>query len=63
MYAALGMRPDVMFTVTFLSQFMQNPGHAHWEEVKHVLCYLKGTANHRLTIGAGGQWDWVDGWQ
>ena len=36
LYAAPGTRPDVMFAVTFLSQFMQNPGRPHWEEVKRV---------------------------
>jgi hypothetical protein len=60
MYAALGTRPDIMFTVTFLSQFMQNPGCTHWEEVKHVFRYLKGTADWKLTIGVGGHWNWAE---
>jgi len=51
MYAALGMRPDIVFMVSFLSQFMQNPGWPHWEAVKCVLHYLKGTQNHILQIG------------
>ncbi|PIL29731.1 transcription factor [Ganoderma sinense ZZ0214-1] len=42
MYATMGTRPDVTFTVTVLSQFMQNPGHAHWDAIKRVLRYLKG---------------------
>jgi hypothetical protein len=49
-----------MFAVTFLSQFMQSPRRAHWEEFKHVFCYLKGTINQRLTIGNGGQWGWAE---
>ena len=60
MYAALGTMPDIMFAVTFLSQFMQNPGHAHWEEVKRVFRYLKGTMHWKLTIGMGGHWDWAE---
>ena len=43
MYAAMGTRLDVTYAVTALSQFMQNPGHAHWDALKHVLRYLKGT--------------------
>ena len=54
MYAALGTRLDIMFAVTFLSQFMQNPSGPHWEEVKHVFHYLKGTIGWKLVIGAGG---------
>ena len=60
MYAALGTRPDIMFSVTFFSQFMQNPSHPHWEEVKHIFCYLKGTIGWNLVIGAGGHWRWAE---
>lgn len=60
MYVALGTRPDIMFAVTFLSQFMQNLGHSHWEEVKQVFRYLKGTIHWKLTIGMGGHWDWAE---
>ena len=30
MYAASGMHIDVAFAVQHLSQFLSNPGHAHW---------------------------------
>ena len=60
MYTALRTRPDIMFAVLFLSQFMQNPGHAHWEEVKQVIWYLKGTMHWRLTIGKGRHWAWAE---
>ena len=61
MYAALGTRPDIMFAISFLSQFMQNPGRAHWEEVKRVFRYLKGTIGWKLTIGKRGYWSWAEG--
>ena len=34
MYAAIGTRLDISFAVQHLSQFMSNPGPAHWTAVK-----------------------------
>ncbi len=51
MYAVQGTRPDITFAVTKLSKFLKNPGPAHWEAVKRVFHYLKGTADWRLVIG------------
>ena len=51
MYAATSTRPDIAFAVAILSQFMRNPGHTHWEAVKDVIRYLKGTADFQLTLG------------
>jgi Reverse transcriptase (RNA-dependent DNA polymerase) len=51
MYASLGTRPDISFAVTTLSRFSVNPGSAHWEAVKRVFRYLKGTQNLWLTFG------------
>ena len=50
MYAALGTCPNISFTVSFLVQFMQNPGRLHWEAVKQVFHYLKGTKGMCLII-------------
>ena len=52
MYAMLGTRPDLAFAVASLSQFSSNPGQPHWDAIKHVLRYLRGTADHRLTYGS-----------
>ena len=54
MYAAIGTRPDIAFAVTLLSQYLQNPGHAHWEQAKRVICYLKGTRDCELIFGPSG---------
>jgi len=54
MYAAIGTRPDITYAVTALSQYLQNPGRAHWEQVKRVIRYLKGTCNYELSFGSSG---------
>ena len=36
-------RPDIYFTVTFLSQFMSHPMHSHYQAALQVLRYLKGS--------------------
>jgi hypothetical protein len=54
MYAAIGTCPDISFAVTLLSQFLENPGRAHWEQAKRVIRYLKGTRNQELTFGPDG---------
>jgi hypothetical protein len=50
-WAAIATRPDITFAVLLLSQFMENPSEAHWEVIKRVLKYLKGTKNNKLIIG------------
>ena len=54
MYAAIGTRPNITFAITALSQFLQSPGHAHWEQAKRVIRYLKGTHNLELKFGSSG---------
>jgi len=51
MYASLGTRPDISFAVQTLSRFAVNPGMAHWEAVKRVFRYLKGTRELWLSYG------------
>ena len=51
MYASVATRPDITFAVSTLSQFLENPGEAHWEAVKRVLRYLSGTCEIALTYG------------
>ena len=38
-------RPDITFTVNKLCKYMANPGPAHWQALKHLLRYLKGTSH------------------
>jgi hypothetical protein len=51
MYVAVTTHPDISFTVSTLSQFLDNLGEAHWEAVKHIFRYLKGMRDHTLTYG------------
>lgn len=55
MYASLGTRPDITYAVQVLSKFSKNPGDAHWEAVKRVFRYLKGTRELWLTYGGLGE--------
>lgn len=39
------VRPDIANAVSILSRFTKNPSKRHWEALKGVLRYLKGTSN------------------
>lgn len=52
MYLAVRTRPDIAFAVGKLAQFNSNPGRGHWQAVKHVFRYLKGTMDLKLTYRA-----------
>ena len=45
MYFMVCTRPDLAYIVSTLSRFMINPGPYHWEAVKWLLKYLRGTYN------------------
>ena len=51
MYASLGTRPDITYAVQTVSRFSKNPGQAHWEAVKRIFRYLKGSKDLWLTYG------------
>lgn len=51
MYAMVSTRPDITHAVGVVSRFMSNPGKSHWEAVKWILRYLKGTAGYALCFG------------
>jgi len=54
MYTSVTTHPDITFVVLTLSQFLENPGEAHWEVVKQVFHYLLGTCDVALMYG--GEW-------
>ena len=51
MYASLGTRPDITFAVQTISRFSLKPGAAHWEAVRRIFRYLKGTRDLWLSYG------------
>ena len=51
-YASLGTHPNITFAVQSTSQFSSKPGTAHWEAVRRIFHYLKGTLDLWLTYGS-----------
>ena len=51
MYASLGTRPDISFAVQTVSRFSTKPGLIHWDAVKRIFRYLKGTKDLWLSFG------------
>jgi hypothetical protein len=49
MYASITTCPNITFTISTLSQFLDNLGETHWDVVKHVFHYLAGTKDLQLT--------------
>jgi len=54
MYAMVCTRPDIAHAVGVVSRFMANPGIEHWEAIKWLLRYLKGTSNMALCYKRNG---------
>jgi hypothetical protein len=48
-------RPDITFTVNKLCKYMSNPGPVHWQALKHLLRYLKGTLHLGLFYNFGAE--------
>jgi hypothetical protein len=53
MYAMVCTRPDISHAVSMVSRYMANPGKEHWQAVKWLLRYLRGT----LDVGLMFQWE------
>jgi hypothetical protein len=48
MYAMVCTRPDIAHAMGVVSRYMSNPGKQHWEAVKWILRYLRGTLDMSL---------------
>ncbi|MCO5559167.1 hypothetical protein L7F22_012761 [Adiantum nelumboides] len=51
MCAMVATRPDIAFAMRVVSRYMENPGKKHWDAMKHVLRYLKGTTRKCYVLG------------
>ncbi|XP_048604674.1 secreted RxLR effector protein 161-like [Brassica napus] len=51
MYAMVCSRPDLAQAVNQVSKYTSNPGRKHWETVKWILRYLRGTSDYGLMFG------------
>jgi hypothetical protein len=41
-------RPDLAFSIGYVSRFMQRPTTEHQQDVKRIICYVAGTLDHGL---------------
>jgi len=48
-------RPDISYAVSVASRYLSNPGYKHWNLVKRILKYLKGTMNYEFHLSPGSQ--------
>ena len=52
-YVMVCTRPDIAQAVGAVSRYMNNPGKLHWEAVKWILRYLRGTMSKALCFKGG----------
>jgi hypothetical protein len=50
MYAMVCTRPDLTHAVSVVSKYMANPGKQHWNAIKWIFRYLKGTTDYGITF-------------
>lgn len=48
MFLMLASRPDLCFSIAYLSRFQDNPSETHWNHLKRVVRYLKHTKDVKL---------------
>ena len=51
MFVMVCTRPDIAQAVGAVSQYMTNLGGEHWNAVKKILMYIRGTSNAGLCYG------------
>ncbi|CAM8885396.1 unnamed protein product [Rhodiola kirilowii] len=55
MYAMIYIRHDIAHAVSVVSRFMGQPGKEHWQAVKRIFRYLRGTSVVGLIYGSDSQ--------
>ena len=51
MYSMVCTRPDIAHVVGVVSKYMRHPRIEHWNEIKWILRYLRGTSSKHLHFG------------
>ena len=44
-FRMMNCKPDIMFTVSLISRFMEYPKNTHWKAGRRILRYIVGTTN------------------
>jgi hypothetical protein len=55
MYLAIGTRPDIMYSVSHVSQALDKPTKNDWAKVKRIFKYLKGTSDISIVYSTAHQ--------
>jgi hypothetical protein len=53
MYAAICTRPDISYAVGQVAKYSSKPSQVHWEAVKRIFAYLKGTISLGISYFRG----------
>ena len=53
LYLMVCTRPDIAYIVNVLSRYMEKPKNVHWQGIKRVLKYLRGTTDRGITFVLG----------
>lgn len=53
MYLPTNSRPDIAFALSYVSQHMEKPARMHWNALKRILKYMKGTQSYGLKFSTG----------
>jgi hypothetical protein len=56
-YLSTSTRPDISFTVSLLSRYLDSPGIQHWNAIQHLLQYLYLTQNMGIELGRSKNFD------
>lgn len=57
MYSMIGTLPDIAYGVGLVSRFMSAPSQVHWDAVKWLMRYIRGTTELKLTFKKDDQFE------
>ena len=49
-YAIFGIRPDLAYAISVVSQYASRPNNSYWQAIKRIFLYIKGTLYLELTF-------------